>query len=151
MAGWQRIRSRVLCIENGVSLVLLILAALLIAPAIQSFAPSTAQVARTDLARRMKAVEERARTDGRLYTVQFTPASGKIVVLRWLQDKKNGSLQPEQVHPCTGSLLTGTVVVGTTFPDQVFTVSEHGFPLTRGHVDLRAPDGSCEILELGVR
>ena len=149
MAGWQRLRSRVICTENGIALALLILAALLMVPALRSFVPTTAQTAGAELTQRLKAVETRARIQGRLYTVHFTPRSGKVVVERWTTTQQGVQLQAEEVYPYSAYLRAGTTIETTTLPEYTYTVSDHGFPLTSGRIDLRAPDGSRYSLEVG--
>lgn len=135
--------------ENGVVLALLFLAAVLVVLALHAFAPSSAQTAGNELARRIRIVERRARMEGHIYTFQFTPASGEVVVMRWSAENHGKTLKAERMLPYTANLLTGTVVENTTLRDHTYTVSEHGFALTKGRVELSAPDGSHYALDIG--
>ena len=135
--------------ETWLALVLALVALLVLAPAVLTLLTTTAQYSEEELVTRLRGIEQHARADGMVYVLSFRPGSGAIGVTRW-RPAHDADLAVAEAVPALSFILSNdTVVQNTTFPDHHLTISENGFPLTLGHVTLRANDGTQTQVTVG--
>lgn len=146
MARWQGRGGKLFVPENGVVVLLLVLAALLLFPTLDLFAPTSAELARKELAQRIQRVAVRARAEKCIHTIVFSPPTGKIVVTCWRRAIGVARATPEPVRLLTGVLSRDARVARTSLPQHTITVSDQGFLLAQGSIEVVGPDGSQDRL-----
>ncbi|HOS43354.1 MAG TPA: hypothetical protein PK794_06660, partial [Armatimonadota bacterium] len=125
------------------------LSAALWLPGLRAVTQPGARDARQALEARIARARERARAERSLYTLVFTPASGRVDAVRWVPRAHDGGARPEEVPALSAPLPDGARVEHTTLPGDALVISESGFPLSRGQIILRAADGTRERVVLG--
>ena len=141
---------RGLNVFSGAMLMMLLLAALLVPPAMRALGPEMAPPPDLDLKHLLNVVARRARSDHHVYMLSFHPQSGWVTVLRWVYDRE-GRILPQKIVPLTGNLPNGATVERISVINNEVIISEHGFPLSRGTIVLRAQDGSRHSVQIGER
>lgn len=147
MVDRQSGRVRVLLPEYALVIVVLVVLAALLAPALRAVTAPAAHQAQLALRQRLAQVQARARHERMPYTMAFSPSTGRFWVVRW--PEKGGKAVSEDVPALQGQLPGACVVAGTTLPGDTVTFSDRGFPLARGTIYLRASDGSRDTLVVG--
>jgi len=111
-------------------------------PGLRAIAQPGARDARRTLEAQIARVRDRARAEGYLYIIVFTPATGRVDVVRWVPRGDDDRARPEDVPALSDALPEGTRVESTTLPGDALVISDTGFPLSRGQIHLRAADGT---------
>ncbi|MHB9025385.1 MAG: hypothetical protein ACYC7E_14650 [Armatimonadota bacterium] len=141
-ARLMHLPSRFFRIESGIIVVLLVMAAVLAVPALRTIRLPHARLASEDITAHVRAVMDRAQTERRPYTITFAPQSGTIKVARLIG--RPGHKQPiqEPIANLGWTLPGGVIVVNTSLPTFRLLISEKGYLLSRGRIQLRGADGS---------
>jgi hypothetical protein len=142
-------RGRRLSGDTWCALVLMLLALLLLAPAVLTLLTTTAQFSEEELITRLRMVEQHARADRQVYTLLFRPNAGTVEVLRYHPARGRDAAVSVRVPALSFVLSNDTVVQGSSFPQHRLTIGAHGAPLTPGRITLRAVDGTHTQVRVG--
>lgn len=131
------------------ALAVLAILLLMSAPSFRNINAPGAHVAQRALLARIDAVRQRARAEGRLYSIVFNPPTGTMSVIRWTPQPGRRQ-QRADMQPALNTSLPGQAVVEmTTLYNDVLLINRTGFPLSQGRIYLKSADGSHDSVDIG--